>query len=58
MANETHQGKPCFPKLICHLFFYKTSNLYILSDSYNSKIMLGTKNVRYGEIFKGSKKSC
>ena len=32
------------------------SNLYILSDSYTSKNMLGTKNLRYGEFFKASKK--
>ena len=56
-ANETHQGKSCFSKLKCHRFLYKTANLYILSGSYTSKSMLDTKNVRYGGIFKASKKT-
>ena len=38
--------------------FMTKSSLYILSDSYTSKNMLGTKNVRYGGIFKASKKTC
>ena len=57
-VNEPHQGKPCFSKLKCRHVLYKTSNLYILSDSYTSKNMLGTKNERYGGIFKASKKTC
>ena len=45
-TNEPHQGGSWFSKLKCRQFLYKTSNLYILSDSYISKDMLGTKNVR------------
>ena len=52
-----HEGKPCFSKLKCRHFFYNTSNLYILSDSYTSNNMLGTKNVRYSGIFKANKKT-
>ena len=32
--------------------------MYILSVSYTSKNMLGTKNARYGGIFKASKETC
>ena len=45
-------------KLKCCQFLYRTSNLDILSDSFISKNILCTKNVRYGEIFKASKKPC
>ena len=51
-ANKPHQGKPCFSKLKCGQFLYKTSNLYIMSDSYISKNVLATENIRQGGIFK------
>ena len=56
-GKQTPSRKPCFSKLRCHQLLYKTSGLYILSDSYTLKNMLGTKNVRYGGIFKASKKT-
>ena len=49
---------PCFSRLKRCQFLCKTSSLYILSDSYNSKNVLGTRNVRYGGIFKASKRTC
>ena len=56
-GKRTPSSKPCFSKLKCRQFLYKPSSLYILSDSYTSKNMLGTKNVRYCGIFKASKKT-
>ena len=56
-ANKPHHRRHCFSKLKCHEFLWETSNLYILSDSYTSKIMLSTNNVRFGEIFNASKKT-
>ena len=56
-GKQTLSKKPCFSKLKCRQFLHKTSSLYILSDSYTSKNMLGTKNVRYRGIFKASKKT-
>ena len=50
-SKQTPTRKPCFSKLKCRQFLYKTSSLYILSNSNTSKNMLGTKNVRYGENF-------
>ena len=47
-----------FSKLRCRKFLYKTFSLYILSDNYTTKIMLGTKNVRYRGIFKARKRTC
>ena len=55
-GKQTPSSKPGFSKLKCKTI-YKTSSLYILSDSYTSKNMLGTKNGRYGGIFKASKKT-
>ena len=55
-GKQTRPKKPCFSKLTCRQFFYKTSSLYIMGDSYISKNMLGSKNVRDGEIFKASEK--
>ena len=57
LSNKPHQGKPCFSKLKYRQFLYKTSNRYILSDSYTLKNMLGAKNVGYGRVFKASKKT-
>ena len=57
-GTRTPSGKPCFSKLKYHQFLYKTSNLYVLSVNETSKSQLGTKNVRYGETFKASKKTC
>ena len=55
-SKQTPSRKPCFSKPKCCQFLYKTSTLYILSDSCTSENMLGTKNVWYGGIFKASKK--
>ena len=49
-GKQTPSRKPCVLKLKCRQFLYKTCSLYILSNSYSSKNMLGTKNVRYHEI--------
>ena len=49
---------PYFSILKFRQFLSKTSNLYILSDGYTSKYMLGTKNVTHGGISKASKKPC
>ena len=57
-GEQPPSRKPCFSKLKCRQFLFKTSNLYFLRDSYTSKNMLRTKNVRYGGIFKASKKTC
>ena len=57
-GNQIPSRKPCFSRLTCSQFLYKTSSLYILSDSYTSKNMLDINNVRYGGIFKVSKKTC
>ena len=53
-GEQPPSRKPCFSKLKCRQFLFKTSNLYFLRDSYTSKNMLRTKNVRYGGIFKAS----
>ena len=55
-GKPTSSRKPCFSKLTCRKFLCKTSSLYFVKDSYTSKNMFGTKNVRYGGIFKASKK--
>ena len=57
-GKETLSRKHCFSKLKCRQFLYKSSSLYILSDRYTSKNMIGTKNVRYSGIFKASKNTC
>ena len=54
-GKRTHQWKPCFLKLKCYQFLYKTSILYILSVSYTSKAILDTKNVSYGTTFNANK---
>ena len=55
---KTVQDEKCFIYMLFFWLFMTKSSLYILSDSYTSKNMLGTKNVRYGGIFKASKKTC
>ena len=55
-GKQPPSRKPCFSKLKRRQFLFKTPNLCFLRDSYTSKIMLGTKNVRYGGTFKASKK--
>ena len=49
-GKKTNPGSLVFSKPKCPQFLYKT-------DSYTSKNMLGTKNVRYGGIFKATKKT-
>ena len=56
-GKQAPSKKPCFSKLKCCQFLLKISNQYFLRDSYTSKNMLGTKNVRCGGIFKASKKT-
>ena len=44
LGKQAPLRKPfSFSKLNCHQFLHKTSSPYILSDSYTSKSMLGTK---------------
>ena len=53
--KETLSRKPCFSKLKCHQFLYKTSSLYMLSDSYTSKNILGKKKVWWKQVKKLAK---
>ena len=43
-GEQPPSRKPCFSKLKCRQFLFKTSNLYFLRDSYTSK-----KYVKYKE---------
>ena len=56
-GKQSPSRKTCFWKLKCRQLLFKTFDLYFLRDSYTSKNILGTKNVRYGGIFKASKKT-
>ena len=55
-GKQLPSRKPCFSELKRRQFLFKTPNPCFLRDSYTSKIMLGTKNVRYGGTFKARKK--